>query len=71
MFEQLLAETFGVPVDDPKVIAVMEAIRPAIDPYVVIRLQIAADPCRDWRVIQRRYRVSRGFIYRVWSERIA
>lgn len=31
-----------------------------------VRLQILADPCREIRVIARRYRVSRQFVYRVW-----
>ena len=34
--------------------------------YAAIRLAIKSDPCRDWRVLVRRYQVSRGFIYSVW-----
>jgi hypothetical protein len=71
ILETLLAETFGVPVDDPRVkgiIREMEARR-LVDHWAVVRIQIAADPETDWRVIQRRYHCSRGFVYKVWNER--
>lgn len=35
--------------------------------YQAIREAIQSDPCRDWRVIMRRYGVSRGFVYAVWN----
>jgi Mor family transcriptional regulator len=35
--------------------------------FMLLRQQIKADPCRDWKVLMRRYQVSRGFIYSVWS----
>ena len=36
--------------------------------YRAIRRAIKADPCRDWRIIMRRYQVSRGFVYSVWND---
>lgn len=36
--------------------------------FHIIRVKILADPCRDYRVIMRRYHVSRGFVYKVWNE---
>lgn len=67
----LLAETFGVPADDPKVKCVireMEARR-LVDHWAIIRIQILADPETDWRIVKRRYHCSRGFVYKVWNER--
>lgn len=32
-----------------------------------VRQQIRADPCRDYRVISRRYAVSPAFVYEVWA----
>lgn len=31
-----------------------------------VRREIKADPCRDIRVITKRYSVSRPFVYRIW-----
>lgn len=37
-----------------------------VDPMAEKRAAILADPCRDYRVIMRRYHVSQVFVYRVW-----
>lgn len=38
-----------------------------IRPFAVVRAQIQADPCRDYKVIMRRYHVSRGFVFQCWN----
>lgn len=38
-----------------------------IEPFGVVRAQIQADPCRDYKVIMRRYHVSRGFVFQCWN----
>ena len=38
-----------------------------VDPMAVKRAQILADPCRDWKVIKRRYQAGRTFIYKCWG----
>ena len=69
VIESLLAEAFGVPADDPKVKGVINALDRvgALNHWAVVKLQILKDPCRDHRVIMRRYGVSRGFVYKVWN----
>lgn len=32
-----------------------------------IKRAIKADPCRNWRVVARRYQVSRRTVYRAWK----
>ncbi len=65
----LLAEAMGLPSTDPKVLAAVHALEKAkvLDRWAVIRGQIQADPCRDYRVIMRRYHVSRGFVFASWG----
>lgn len=40
-----------------------------VDRCAVLRAQIQADPCRDYKVIKARYGCTVSFIYRVWNER--
>ena len=42
-----------------------------IDRWAVIRFQIKADPCRDYRAVMRKYQVSRGFVFETWANRRA
>ena len=37
-----------------------------VDQRALARIQIQADPCRDYKVIMRRYHVPQVFVYRVW-----
>jgi DNA invertase Pin-like site-specific DNA recombinase len=36
---------------------------------VEVREAIRRDPCRDYRVVARRYRVSVAVVYRAWNEK--
>jgi hypothetical protein len=128
ILEALLAETFGVPVDDPKVQGVLLELerRRRVDRRILVRETrerrcqgavndsdafqddlylmeggeltleqlhekwsgrplylrtrrkrdmtevkeaIRRDPCRDYKVVSRRYRVSVAVVYRVWNEK--
>lgn len=40
-----------------------------VDQWALLRAQIQADPCRDYKVIKARYGCPVSFIYRVWNER--
>lgn len=40
-----------------------------VDRWALLRAQIQADPCRDYKVIRERYGCPISFIYRVWNER--
>lgn len=64
----LLAEAMGLPSTDPKVLAAVQALEKAkaVDQRALARIQIQADPCRDYKVIMRRYHVPQVFVYRVW-----
>ena len=35
----------------------------------IIKRQVLADPSTDWRVVSRRYRISRTEVYRIWNLR--
>lgn len=65
----LLAEAMGIPADDPRVIAAIKALEKAkvLDKWEVLRGQIQLDPCRDYKVIMRKYHVSRGFVFASWG----
>lgn len=66
----LLSEAMGLQADDPKVLAAVQALSRAkvVDLNAIKRAQIQTDPCRDYRIIMRRYRVSRGLVYNVWGK---
>jgi hypothetical protein len=66
LLESLLAETFGVPVSDPRVQRVMQVV--VLDHRAMVRRQIQADPCRDYKVVMRRYHVSHQTVYHAWRE---
>ena len=71
ILEDELSRTFSLPQGDPRVKALVDRWTKlgVIDWRIVVRLQIKADPCRDWRIIKRHYQVSRAFIYKVWGDR--
>ena len=43
-------------------------VRPCKRDMAAIKDQIRLDPCRDYKVIRERYRVSTRTIYEVWNE---
>ena len=70
ILETLLAETFGVPVSDPRVQGVIRELTrlDVLDQRAILRRQIQADPCREYKVVMARYHVSRGVVYNAWWE---
>ena len=72
VIETLLAETFGVPVDDPRVRGVISALDriEAINHRAILRHQIQNDPCRDYKVIKLRYHVPTSFVYQSWRLKV-
>ena len=68
VIESLLAETFGVPLDDRRVKAVIKAMdeRRFIDRRAVVRFQIQTDQSCDAKALALKYRVTLSYIYRAW-----
>lgn len=67
--QYLIAEAMGLQSTDVQVAKIAEAIerRGVIDQAALKRSQIQDDPCRDHKIIQRRYRVSTATVYRAWN----
>ena len=57
----------GIPEEKAQMIAERIMAEGVIDHHAVVRRQIQGDPCRDPKIICRRYRVSRATVYRAWS----
>lgn len=64
----LISEAMGLPASDPRVMAVANALAMAkvIDEKAIKRQQIQNDPCRDYKIVSKRYNAPVSFVYRSW-----
>lgn len=70
LLESILAETFGVPESDPRVQGVIRELArlEVLDQRAILRRQIQADKCRDYKVVSLRYHCAPNTVYRAWAE---
>lgn len=68
--QTLLADAMGLPANDPRVIAAVQAIYKAkvVDERALLRARIRADKETDYKVLITRYHCSPQTVYRSWSE---